>query len=151
MGDSIKQYMQRPKRYANIDGTVEMGVGVCLLGLALMGYAEAALPPKDSIWQHGFPGRLFLAFIVITFCCLGYFGPKAIKKYITYPRTGYVVLRGPKGFSWTSIASCPRRWRGNRRWDRIGGAAHCDRSSPAGDFGYERPRVVPDGSFLRAN
>lgn len=104
MGDPIKQYLERPKQYANIDGTVEMGVGVCLLGLALMSYVEAALPPKDSIWLHGFPGRLFLAFIVITFCCLGYFGPKAIKKYITYPRTGYVVLRGPKGFSWTSFA-----------------------------------------------
>jgi hypothetical protein len=104
MGDSITQYMERPKHYANIDGTSEMGVGVCLLGLALMGYVEAALPPKDSIWQHGFPSRLFLAFIVITFCCLGYFGPKAIKKYITYPRTGYAVLRGPKGLSRTRVA-----------------------------------------------
>jgi len=104
MGDSIKQYMERPKHYANIDGTGEMGVGICLLGLALMGYVEAALPPKDSIWQHGFLGRLFLAFIVITFCGLGYFGPKAIKKYITYPRTGYVALRRPKDFSWTKVA-----------------------------------------------
>jgi hypothetical protein len=104
MGDSIKQYMERPKQYANIDGTVEMGMGVLLLGMALMGYVEAALPPKDSIWQHGFPSRLFLEFIIITFWCLSYFGAKAIKKYITYPRTGYAVLRSPKGLSWTRVA-----------------------------------------------
>jgi hypothetical protein len=104
MGDSIAQYMERPKFYANIDGTVEMGVGVLLLGMALMGYVEATLPPKDSTWQHGFPGRLFLVFIAIAFGCLSYFGPKAIKKHITYPRTGYVVLRSPKGLNWTRIA-----------------------------------------------
>jgi hypothetical protein len=103
MSDSIQQYMERPKFYANIDGTVEMGVGVWGLGMALMGYGEAALR-KDSIWLHGFRHMLFLEFIVIAFGCLGYFGSKAIKKYITYPRTGYVALRKPKDFSWTKVA-----------------------------------------------
>ena len=103
MSDSIQQYMERPKFYANIDGTVEMGVGVWSLGMALMGYGEAALR-KDSIWLHGFRHMLFLEFIVIAFGCLGYFGSKAIKKYITYPRTGYVALRKPKDFSWTKVA-----------------------------------------------
>jgi hypothetical protein len=103
MSDSIQQYMERPKHYANIDGTGEMGVGVCLLGLLLPGYLQAILP-KDSIWRHGFPSWLLFQFTVIAFCCLGYFGSKAIKKYITYPRTGYVALRSPKNFSWVRVA-----------------------------------------------
>jgi hypothetical protein len=103
MSDSIQQYMERPKRYVNIDGTGEMGVGVCLLGLLLPGYLQAILP-KDSIWRHGFPSWLLFQFTVIAFCCLGYFGSKAIKKYLTYPRTGYVALRSPKNFSWVRVA-----------------------------------------------
>jgi hypothetical protein len=103
MSDSIQQYMERPKFYANIDGTGEMGVGVCILGMILPGYLQAILP-EDSIWRHGFQSLLFFEFTVITFCCLGYFGSKAIKNYITYPRTGYVALRRPKNFSRVRVA-----------------------------------------------
>jgi hypothetical protein len=103
MSDSIKQYMERPKFYANVDGTGEMGWGVCLLGLALVGYVQAMLP-RSSVWRHGFYSLIFMEAVVIPFCCLGYFGPKAIKKYITYPRTGYVAYRGAKGFSWVRVA-----------------------------------------------
>ncbi len=103
MSDSIKQYMERPKHYVNVDGTGEMGFGVCLLGLALVGYVQAMLP-KESIWHHGFYSMIFIYLVYIPFGCLGYFGPKAIKKYITYPRTGYVAYRGAKGFSWVRVA-----------------------------------------------
>ena len=48
MSDAIKHYMQRPKFYANIDGTSEMSFGLPLLGLALVSYLQAALP-MDSI------------------------------------------------------------------------------------------------------
>jgi hypothetical protein len=103
MSDSIQQYMERPKFYANIDGTGEMGFGICLLGLALVGYVQAMLP-RSSMWRHGFYNLIFMEAVVIPFCCLGYFGPKAIKKYITYPRTGYVAYRNAKGFSWVRVA-----------------------------------------------
>ena len=103
MSDSIQQYMERPKRYVNIDGTGEMGFGVCLLGLALVGYVQAMLL-RSSMWRHGFYSLIFMEAVVIPFCCLGYFGPKAIKKYITYPRTGYVAYRSEKGFSWLRVA-----------------------------------------------
>lgn len=103
MSDSIKQYMERPKFYANVDGTSELSFGLPLLGLALVSHIQAALP-KDSIWQHGFYYIAFMYLVFIPFGCLGYFGPKLIKKYITYPRTGYVAYRRVKGFSWVRVA-----------------------------------------------
>jgi hypothetical protein len=102
MSDSIEQYMERPKRYEQIDGAGEMCMGVCALGIALASYASAALP-KDSIWRHGFYLVIFMELIVIPFCSMGYFGSKAIKKYITYPRTGYVAYRRPKVSRWAVV------------------------------------------------
>jgi hypothetical protein len=103
MSDSIQQYMERPKQYANIDGTVEMTYGVLFLGIALWGYLQGLLP-GSSMWRHTPYGLILMEAVIIPFVCLGYFAPKAIKKYITYPRTGYVAYRTSKEFNWTKVA-----------------------------------------------
>jgi len=66
MSDSIQQYMEKPKHYANIDGAGEIGFGLMLLGCALVGYVPAMLP-KYSIWQHGFFSLIFMYLVVIPF------------------------------------------------------------------------------------
>ncbi len=102
MGDLLDQFLQRPARYAYVDGTSEMSFGLMFLGFALMGYLQAILP-EASIWRRGFHGWLFMQAIPIPFFCLSYFGGKAIKKYITYPRTGYAVYRRPKRLDWAKF------------------------------------------------
>ncbi len=101
MSDSIKQYTQRPNHYANIDGTVEAAFGVFLLGGLLTGYFE------DIVLQHVkltyLPHLLLLYLAYAPLLCLVYFGPKAVKKHITYPRTGYVVYRRQKGSRWMKV------------------------------------------------
>ena len=55
MKDELQNYMGRPKRYDNIDGTGEMGMGVMMLGFALLGYLQAVLPRircGDRLRQH---------------------------------------------------------------------------------------------------
>jgi hypothetical protein len=103
MSDSIKQYMERPKQYANIDGTTEMTYGILFLGIALYGGLQALLP-GSSIWRHTPYALILMEAVIIPFICLGYFAPKAIKRYITYPRTGYVAYRTSKEFNWAKVA-----------------------------------------------
>lgn len=92
MKDELQNYMDRPMRYNNIDGTSEMAMGLMALGYALLGYLQAALP-ENSMWRHGFYSMvLFFAFIFVMVGVLRW-GPKAIKKRITWPRTGYVAYR----------------------------------------------------------
>ena len=38
MKDELQSYMDRPKRYENIDGTGEIYMGLMILGFALLGY-----------------------------------------------------------------------------------------------------------------
>ena len=47
MKDELQNYMGRPKRYNNIDGTGEMGMGIFLLSFALLNYLQTALPAKS--------------------------------------------------------------------------------------------------------
>jgi hypothetical protein len=86
----IQDYVERPGRYSNIDGTGEMGIGVMYLGFALLSYLQSILP-KDSIWTHNWTGLLFMGVVLLAAAGLGWWGRKAIKKYITYPRTGYIA------------------------------------------------------------
>jgi len=94
--NSIESYMKRPARYSNVDGTIEMSFGLIALGLATVPYVHAALP-KDSVWLHGFGFFMSFYLVLAPFFCVGYFGPKVIKKYITYPRTGYMTYRCQRG------------------------------------------------------
>jgi hypothetical protein len=104
MKDDLGNYMKRPKRYDNIDGTGEMYFGLMLLLFCLQ-----TVLPKDSMWRNGLFGMLFMYMTIIPGLALGYWGVKAIKRHITWPRTGYVALsaggpggRGKKSF-WIAI------------------------------------------------
>lgn len=52
--------------------------------------------------QHAI--RLSGFHVIAPFWCLGHFGNKAIKRHITYPRTGYAAYRNMKGLSWVKVA-----------------------------------------------
>lgn len=95
MSNTLQEYMARPKRYANIDGTGEMIVGLTLLGFALAGYLEALLPENSPTWM-----RVVVIFASLALAVgLAYWTRRTIKRCITWPRTGYAAY--PRhGKSW---------------------------------------------------
>ncbi len=86
----IRDYVRRPGRYSNIDGSGDMFFGVMYLGFALNSYLQSMLP-ADSIWTHKWHGLVFMQVVLLSVWGLAWWGSKAIKKHITYPRTGYVA------------------------------------------------------------
>jgi MFS family permease len=90
MKDELQNFMEQPKRYDNIDGTGEMFMGLMLLGFALLGYLQTALH-QHSMWRYGFFMLLFMFGIMIPVMGLGFVIQRVVKKYITWPRTGYVA------------------------------------------------------------
>jgi hypothetical protein len=92
MKTELQDYMERPKRYNNIDGTGEMSVGLLLLGFALLRFLRSVLP-EDSMLRRD-PGDFLLLFGGLgAVLALIYWSTRAIKKHITWPRTGYVAYR----------------------------------------------------------
>jgi hypothetical protein len=92
MKDEIQNYMERPKRYENSDGTGEMVYGLMVLGYTLLGYLQTVLP-KDSFWKRGSSGMLLFFVVLLPMFGLMLWIPKVIKRRITWPRTGYVKYR----------------------------------------------------------
>ena len=103
MKTELRDFMGRPKLYNNIDGTGEMGVGVMMLGFALVSYLQGVLP-------EGWRGKHDPAGLLLLFGGMGavlgliHWGSKAIKKHITWPRTGYVAYRRDGKAWWTTYA-----------------------------------------------
>jgi hypothetical protein len=86
--DQIEKLMQRPKFYDNVDGVGELGGSFGFLGLALFLWPQVGLP-EDSIWN-----RMDVFFVYLGVLSLvSHYGTKAIKKHITYPRTGFAKYR----------------------------------------------------------
>lgn len=84
--DHVREFTARPRLYNNIDGVAELGLGVMLLGYALVLWLMAWSPAR-SFWDRS-------AFILwIALMCGIHFGMKAVKNRITYPRTGFVEYR----------------------------------------------------------
>ncbi len=95
--DQVERMMQRPKLYYNIDGVGELGMGFMLLCLALLQWISNH-SPAGSFWhRYG----AFVWFMVL-FAVIHY-GSKAIKKHITYPRTGFVEYRRQKTRWWLAF------------------------------------------------
>ncbi len=93
---TIQEYSLRPGRYVNIDGSFELGWGMMLFLFALSHYLTIVFP-RPSIWTKGLGALLFIC------AALGpMLAPKAIKRFITWPRTGYVAFRRGKVF-WIAI------------------------------------------------
>jgi hypothetical protein len=91
----ITNYVDRAKRYQNIDGTGEIFVGLTLLGFALAGYLEALLPENSPTWM-----RVAAVFVSLMLALgLAYWVRRTVKQHITWPRTGYAAY--PRhGRSW---------------------------------------------------
>src|ERR1019366_6838516 len=86
--DQIESLLQRPKLYNNIDGVGELGMGFMLLGFALLMWLQVH-SPGSAIWHKVYvvlPLILLLGSIIDQ-------GSKAIKRHITYPRTGFVEYK----------------------------------------------------------
>jgi hypothetical protein len=86
----VADYLRRHKRYDNIDGTGEMFFGAMYLAFALDSYVSAALP-QGTFYQKGLGQFVVMYGILIPVFCLVAWGSKAIKRHITWPRTGYVA------------------------------------------------------------
>ncbi|MGB7718375.1 MAG: hypothetical protein WBL65_00660 [Bryobacteraceae bacterium] len=63
----------------------ELAMGFMCLGYGLLMWLQANAP-EGSVW-HGMPA-FFVYFGLM--CLILHYGPRAIKKHITYPRTGFV-------------------------------------------------------------
>ena len=96
MKDELRNYMSRPKRYDNIDGTGEILFGLMALGFTLLNYLQAVLP-------KGFAGLLIWYAGVLLMLGLMLWVAKAIKKRITWPRTGYVAYPRDRKSWWKLI------------------------------------------------
>jgi hypothetical protein len=81
----------RPKIYDNVDGTAELSMGLMVLAFAVI----ALLAPvfgKLKFLPAGLAGLLIPMYgTLLLFMAIGAFLRKAIKKHITYPRTGYAA------------------------------------------------------------
>jgi hypothetical protein len=95
--DQVERMLQRPKLYNNIDGVGELGMGFMLLCFALLQWISN-LSPAGSVWhRYGSFVWFMVMFAVI------HYGSKAIKKHITYPRTGFVEYRRQKTSWWLAF------------------------------------------------
>ncbi len=89
----IQKTMLRPMRYEAIDGAGEIACATMWLGFALSSYTYLLLP-GTSAWTHLIAWLLFGVGAFGLYCI-----HKAIKKYLTWPRTGYVAYqRDTKSF-----------------------------------------------------
>ncbi len=103
MRDDIQNYISRPKRYANIDGTGEMLVGLTLVGYFLAGWLEAQLPENSATWARLAVIYASLAVAVV----FALWVRRTIKRRITWPRTGYAAYpRGGRMWWITIVAAC---------------------------------------------
>jgi len=96
MDATLRNPLSRPKRYDKNDGTAEMVVGIMAMGFALLGSWQAILP-QNSIGRHGFAEALLFFAGFLLMAGLMHWVSRAIKRRITWPRTGYVAhhLGGP--------------------------------------------------------
>jgi hypothetical protein len=84
--DTIQEYVKRPERYVNVDGLNEIVAGVVFIAFEVGSWWSDKLP-RESL------GHLLRALLWIPVALLAYFGAAAIRKRITYRRTGFMKLR----------------------------------------------------------
>lgn len=88
----IQDYLSRPARYVNIDGLNELTWGAMLCGFYCWDWLNA-ITPRDSLWHRHWVQMLY----VLVLFPLIYFAGKALKRYVTYPRTGFVAYPDTAG------------------------------------------------------
>lgn len=95
MFDLIDDYTKRPDQYRRVDGINELAVGVDLAAFALLTFLHRTAP-SGSVWHN----RALYLLCVAALTLLGLYSIVALRKRITFPRTGYVKYRrgGIKAF-----------------------------------------------------
>ncbi|MGZ4972689.1 MAG: hypothetical protein ACXWDN_08015, partial [Limisphaerales bacterium] len=83
--DPSREYMQRPARAVNIEGSVELAWGIFCLAGTLSIYL-GSLQPRPP-WVSSISWVL-----LATMCLAPLLVPKLVKRLITWPRSGYVAL-----------------------------------------------------------
>jgi hypothetical protein len=86
--DEVGNLLDRPMAYNNVDGVGELSVGFMCLSFGLLSWLQVT-SPQGSFWTWTSTMFGFLAVML----GIIHFGCKAIKKHITYPRTGFVEYR----------------------------------------------------------
>jgi len=99
----IDKIMKRTARHACEDGVGEMLYGAVFMLIGLLFFAEAALSPPIPSFSH-----IGLVVLVLSGYLLGRWLVPALKRRLTFPRTGFVAYR---------------RLSAGRRWMVIGIAA----------------------------
>src|SRR5215471_7558849 len=85
---TLQAQMQKPSLHTNIDGSFELGWGTMLLCAGLVPYFNAAMP--TAFWSS--PWLAYTAYLPLLCMAFAPFAiPKLIKRFITWPRTGYFV------------------------------------------------------------
>ena len=82
----IQDYVARPRRYVNIDGSNELTWGAMLCGFSCLDWLHAIVP-RDSPWHR--PWAQMVCMVAMVW--LVYSAGKALKRFVTYPRTGFVA------------------------------------------------------------
>lgn len=91
----LQKLTLQPKRYETINGAGEIGYGVSMLCFAFSSYSATILPP--SAWRTEI-GWFFLAGACLAMpLCLW-----ASRRFVTWPRVGYVTFRRTKAW-WLGI------------------------------------------------
>ncbi len=84
----VERLLERPTLYYNIDGLGELGMGFMCLGYAVLQWIQVHTP-KSSIWNQVYTLLIYVWLMSLII----HYGIKAIKKHVTYPRTGFVEYR----------------------------------------------------------
>ncbi len=127
----IESYINRPKSYYNIDGVGELGIGFMCLGFALLQWLQVSTP-QSSVWNGMYALFLYVGLMSLII----HYGSKAIKKHITYPRTGFVEYRKDVTF-WRPliIALCVSALASIALLAVVKGRVHVSATMPAAFFG----------------
>jgi hypothetical protein len=137
--DQVGNLLARPRLYYNVDGLGELGGSVMCLGFALVLWLRIH-SSADSVW-HQISIVVFLGLIFLIRP-----GIQAVKKRITYPRTGFVEYRKQWHTSAISAASSAAVAVGlafvfRRHWD-ISALASMTGLAFAASYSYHFARAV---------
>jgi hypothetical protein len=86
--DDVSSLVNRSRCYYNIDGVGELGIGFMCLSVACLQWMQLRAP-ENSFWNKPYTVLIFFLGIAAVIK----YGSEAIKKRITYPRTGLVEYR----------------------------------------------------------
>jgi hypothetical protein len=82
----VKDYLSRPARYANVDGFNELTWGAILCWFASLAWIHTMVA-RHSLWHRPWAQGLYMVAGALAI----HFGGKALKRYVTYPRSGFVA------------------------------------------------------------